>query len=185
MRVLRIVGFMALLTASLPSLGQQPRPEVKADVQGVLTSKGRPIVNAKISGCGEFRSRGSARGAGCTQPFAVRTDQYGQFSFEQNTGIAPPEAPTINDAAASISDPGFEYWFNVAYLGKSVQIWHGGRGWGRTRVRMECELAPPSKHGRPNDGSLRAECKVGEVAARYPGDTDFRSRSAQFMIEAP
>ncbi|SDE61770.1 hypothetical protein SAMN05444679_12644 [Variovorax sp. CF079] len=185
MRLLRTVGFMSLLTASLPSLGQEPRAEIQAEVQGVLTTKGRPIVNAIVSGCGELFSRSSARRAGCTQPFAVQTDQYGQFSFKQTTGFAPPDAPETNNALASISDPGFEYWFDVAHRGKSLQIRHGGLGWGRTRVRMECELAPPSRPGRPNDGSLRAECKVGEVALRYPNATDFKLKSTQFVIEAP
>ena len=104
MRLLRTVGFMSLLTASVPSFGQQPRAEIQAEVQGVLTTRGRPIVNAIVSGCGELFSRSSARRAGCTQPFAVQTDEYGQFSFKQTTGFAPPDAPEINDALASISD---------------------------------------------------------------------------------
>ena len=110
---------------------------VVTEVSGVLLSAKRPVPNAVISGCTDFRSYKSTS---CSRPFRTTTDAKGQFSFFQETGYPECTVCPCNRGTPSACDPSWFIWFQAEKGEVSVLFNAISMGNGLISAEFECDL---------------------------------------------
>lgn len=129
-------------TSALSFAADAPRL-VQTTIHGVLTLQGKPVANRLISSCedGLRTQPGHRAEAACASPIRTRTNQRGEFSFQQIGGVLPPERPI------SVGDPRYSYWFEVRDGGRPKWFIATGMGWAQSEIDLRCEIRPPRAPG--------------------------------------
>jgi len=129
---------VAWCTSALSFAADAPRL-VQTTIHGVLTLQGKPVANKLISSCedGLRTQPGHEAEAPCASPIRTRTNQRGEFSFQQIGGVLPPERPI------PVGDPRYSYWFEVRDGGQAKWFIESGMGWAWSELDLRCEMRPP------------------------------------------
>lgn len=129
-------------TSALSFAAEVPRP-VQTTIQGVITLRGKPVAAKPIFSCedGLRSQRGQGGAAACASPIRIRTNQRGEFSFQQTGGVLPPDRPN------PVGDPRYSYWFEVRDGGQIKRFMASGIGWAWSELDLRCELRPPRSPG--------------------------------------
>lgn len=129
-------------TSALSFAADAPLP-VQTTIRGVITLQGKPVANKLITSCEDGLRTQPEHGAEapCASPIRTRTNQRGEFSFQQIGGVLRSDRPS------PVGDPRYSYWFEVRDGGQSKWFIATGMGWAQSEIDLRCEIRPPRAPG--------------------------------------
>ncbi|MES2938630.1 MAG: hypothetical protein V4864_13170 [Pseudomonadota bacterium] len=136
---------------------------VEGEISGIILRNGKPVPGLLIASCADFQV--VPRASACEHPIRVTTDHMGRFAYKSLTGVRPPP-PGSSCRGGCIGDPGWGYWFRLQDQHITRHYWNGGLGYGRVKVRIECELSKQRNE--------ELECLTYETALRYERGPELR-----------
>lgn len=146
---------------------------VVTKVSGVLLSAKRPVPDAVITGCTDFRSYKSAS---CSRPFRTTTDAKGKFSFSQETGYPECTVCPCKLGIPSACDPSWFIWFR-AEKGEITVLFNAiSMGNGLISAEFECDLEA-AKSLSVKKGNAHSDPEVECQPTKYTESRSPRDRT--------
>lgn len=140
------------------------REPVETEIKGFVSRNGKPVAGLVVTTCGDLGSS-PYEPTHCARPIRVTTDKFGRFQFLKFTGDYPPQvagAGYESSVWCELCDPGWSYWFEVAYGNRTRLFSSRGMGFGIAYARLDCQL--PERR----DETERLQCDAIEIQFEVP-----------------
>ena len=168
--IILLFGFMpgAVFPAIASSLAG-----IEGVIEGRILKNGHPVKGALISACYDHR-RAKPNEQECDSLSEVRTDSAGRFVIRQATGFAPPAKKNMESSLNVLKQlPAWGYGFLIEFQGATAMHFKQGRGYGRSRVRLTCDLSSIQDQPKKNKDDIGEhddvpfiECASSEIMAK-------------------